>query len=102
MIALVVVNPTTILSRPERPLQENVVEIQIMVFVPHYTCFLKNLELFNLQSKNCDEKDGWCPRGTIEKCRDLMTEHTERLLNISSSNLEPGEYGMYNTYQAQT
>lgn len=44
------------------------------------------------QSKNCDEKDGWCPRGTIEKCRDLMTEHTERLLNISSSNLEHGEY----------
>ncbi|XP_063422877.1 general transcription factor 3C polypeptide 5-like [Mytilus trossulus] len=44
------------------------------------------------KTKNCDEKDGWCPRGTIEKCRDLMTEHTEKLIHQSGSSLEPGEY----------
>lgn len=44
------------------------------------------------KTKSCDEKDGWCPRGTIEKCRDLMTEHTEKLINQSGANLPPGEF----------
>ena len=52
--------------------------------------------LFSLQiAKVCDEKDGWFPKGTIEKCRDLMTEHTEKLIHQTASSLGPGEYGIY-------